>query len=250
MYGLAVIVLFLILMFVFREQSDEYLIPLLLEKDFPFTAYENEKEVTSKRLKKAKLVFILLLVLPFKNYSLSYLCIIFFLFLFVYKLEYVKRKKGEKKKLKQLQFQFPIWLRQLQILLQCNNVIHALRLSRETAPILIQEDLDQLISEVEKDAIQFQPYINFLSQYHLPEIERAMKLLYRYQMVGQQDTYLQFQRMIQTTTKWLRNERETRNDEKMMIYQWWGILPLIGVTVLFMCIMSEILMNLFGKGVA
>ena len=250
MYGYLIIFIYLFSIFVIHEPLDDFLIPLLIEKDFPFQPLEDKKMITKKRIYKAKFAFVLLLALPSQNYSLVYLCFIFILFLLIFKLEYIKRKQEEKKKLKQLKFQFPIWLRQLQILLQCNNVIHALRISKEAAPILIKEDLNVLISKIEKDSIQFQPYLEFLSQYHLPEIERAMKLLYRYQMVGQQDTDIQFQRMIQTTTKWLRSERETRNDEKMMIYQWWGILPLMGVTVLFMCLMSEILINLFGKGVA
>ncbi len=76
-----------------------------------------------------------------------------------------------------------------------------------------------------------------------------MKLLYRYNTVGKEDAYVQFNRMIQTTTKWLRSERSSRAESKLMFFQWWGMLPLLGVTVLFMAIMFEIIINLFGEGV-
>ena len=92
------------------------------------------------------------------------------------------------------------------------------------------------------------PYLHFLKMYHLSEVERAMKLLYRYNTVGKEDAYLQFNRMIQTTTKWLRSERSQRNETRLMAFQWIGMAPLFGVTVLFMAIMFEILMRMFNNG--
>lgn len=76
-----------------------------------------------------------------------------------------------------------------------------------------------------------------------------MKLLYRYQSVGKADAYQQLQRMIETTAKWIRAERKERFDTKLLFYQWWGMLPLLGVTVMFMAVMFQIILDLFGKGV-
>ena len=151
--------------------------------------------------------------------------------------------------MRQLQFQFPIWLRQLQILIQTNTVHQALIASTQTAPSLIHDDLSHLIEATSNDAISIQPYLSFLNQYHLAEVERAMKLLYRYQSVGKADAYQQLQRMIETTAKWIRAERKERFDTKLLFYQWWGMLPLLGVTVMFMAVMFQIILDLFGKGV-
>ncbi|MEG0823423.1 MAG: hypothetical protein RSG07_02840 [Erysipelotrichaceae bacterium] len=149
-----------------------------------------------------------------------------------------------------LKFQFPIWLRQLQILIQTNTVVRALDESYSKAPTLIRHDLSALVNELEVDAIRLEPYLKFLQAYRMPEVERAMKLLYRYNAVGKGDAYEAFNHMIHSTTKWLRTERNSRCESKMMAYSWWGMLPLFAVTILFMAIMFEVIISLFGKGVA
>lgn len=183
------------------------------------------------------------------DYSIPYLFIVFFLFIFFLKKDYWHLKNQHKKKSNLLKFQFPIWLRQLQILLQTNTVGQSLNLSYEHAPLLIQEDLKQLIQSIENDAVSISPYLNFLKSYRLCEIERAMKLLYRYNTVGKDDAYMQFNRMIQTTTKWLRNEREVHHKDALLLYEWFAIVPLLGVTVLFLAIMCEVVMNMFTNGI-
>ena len=89
------------------------------------------------------------------------------------------------------------------------------------------------------------PYLNFLRSYRLSEIERAMKLLYRYNTIGKDDAYHQFNRMIQTTTKWLRSEREQHHQDSLAIYEWFSMIPLIGVTILFLAIMCDVILNMF-----
>lgn len=237
------------LLFVVNKSIDPFLIDLLMEHDVAELMHDNPEVTVAKRLKQAKPVFLLIALWPQFNYQFYWLVVVIALFLLVYKQAYLKLKNAYKQRVKQLKFQFPIWLRQLQILIQTNTVVTSLRLSAETAPQLIQDDLAILIAEVEEDAIHLTPYMNFLKAYRLSEIERAMKLLYRYNTVGKDDAYVQFNRMIQTTTKWLRSERNSRFESKLMFFQWWGMLPLLGVTVLFMAIMFEIIINLFGEGV-
>ena len=54
--------------------------------------------------------------------------------------------------------------------------------------------------------------------------------------------------MIQTTTKWLRSEREEHHKDAMAIYEWFSMIPLFGVTLLFLAIMCEVVMNMFMNG--
>lgn len=230
---------------VFNKSIDPYLVNLLAEKDLE----QFDEAWFYRRVRKAKVVFILMIGWPTVNYHFIYAMGVVFLAFLTYKQAYFVIKAQQKRRLRQLRFQFPIWLRQLQILIQTNTIVTSLILSQASAPELIEDDLKQLITEIEADAIHLAPYLNFLKQYRLSEIERAMKLLYRYNTVGKDDAYVQFNRMIQTTTKWLRTERGNRNESKLMAFQWWGMLPLFGVTVLFMAIMFEIMIGLFGKGV-
>lgn len=239
-----------VVLIVMNQSINSYLVDFLGEKDIENVSGEVSEEWFYKRVRKAKVVFILFVGWPSVDYHLVYGIGVVFLAFLTYKQEYFKVKTQQKRKLRQLRFQFPIWLRQLQILIQTNTIVTSLRLSQDSAPELIEDDLRRLIVDIEADAIHLTPYLNFLKQYRLSEIERAMKLLYRYNTVGKDDAYVQFHRMIQTTTKWLRSERGNRNESKLMTFQWWGMLPLFGVTVLFMAIMFEIMIGLFGKGVS
>ncbi|MEG0265256.1 MAG: hypothetical protein RR641_04715 [Erysipelotrichaceae bacterium] len=245
-----VLYLFLITITLFHQPIDTFLCDLLIERDLSLYKIEDSNAYMLKRVMKARYVLLGLVIWPLLDFDIRYLLIITMLSVFVLKKDYFKLKKTQKQQLKQLRFQFPIWLRQLQILIQTNTVSTSLLLSKENAPSLIKDDLDILIKELKEDAIHLQPYLNFLKRFRLSEIERAMKLLYRYNSVGKEDAYFQFNRMIQSTTKWLRSERYERADSKMMLYQWWGMLPLFGVTVLFMAVMFEIIIDLFGKGVS
>ena len=202
-----------------------------------------------KSFKNAKASLLLIALWPYFNYSLLYLIALLICFVFMLKIDELQAMSLEKAKIKQIKYQFPIWLRQIQLLLQNNTVLVALELSSKNAPPLIQEDLNQLIQQIQEDAIHIQPYLSFLNQYHLLEVERAMKLLFRYNTVGKDGSEKQLNRMIQTTTKWLRNERKDHNNAKLTRYSFISLLPLVAVTFLFMVIMFEIITRLFQQGV-
>ena len=242
------LIITILFLFIFQNIIDPYLIQFINDQEIS-VFIENSNEVLIKRLRKSKVVLILLIFWQFFDYSFIYLFVIFGLFLFMLKKDDIKIKNQLIKEKNLLKFQFPIWLRQLQILLQTNTVSQSLSLSYEYAPRLIKKELKHFIQEIENDALNISPYLNFLKFYRLNEIERAMKLLYRYNTVGKDDAYVQFNRMIQTTTKWLRNERTEHHRNSLALYEWISMIPLVGVTVLFIAIMCEVIINMFSNGI-
>lgn len=242
------IVMILLLFFIFNQQIDPFIINIIQENDLDLYV-DDINEFMNKRLKKSKPILFLLILWSLSEYSILYLGLIISLFIFFLKKDYLSLKQQAKKKSNLLRFQFPIWLRQIQILLQTNTVSQSLKLSYEHAPNLIKNDLHKLIKEIEVDALNISPYLNFLKSYRLSEIERAMKLLYRYNTIGKDDAYIQFNRMIQTTTKWLRSEREQHHQDSLAIYEWFSMIPLVGVTILFLAIMCDVIINMFTNGI-
>lgn len=237
----------LIVLFLLFHPFENWLIALIKENDFD-TMVKNSDERMHIRIKKARLSLFMLTIWSVLDYSLTYLVFVLTVFFLMLKIDYWKLKRSFKKTAALLKFQFPIWLRQLQILLQSNTVAVSLQLTLPHAPMLIQEDLKELIIQIEEDALNITPYLNFLKGYRLSEIERAMKLLYRYNTVGKEDAYLQFNRMIQTTTKWLRSERMAHHDDSLAIYEWISMVPLAGVTVFFLAIMCDVIVNMLKSG--
>lgn len=238
------LIITILFLFLFQNVIDPFLIQFIKNEE-----YVHSDETLLKRFRKSKIVLILLIFWNIFDYSIIYLFIIIGLFLFLLKKDDIKIKNQLSRDKNLLKFQFPIWLRQLQILLQTNTVNQSLKLSYHYAPKLIKKELKDFIQEIENDALNITPYLNFLKYYRLNEIERAMKLLYRYNTVGKDDAYVQFNRMIQTTTKWLRSERTEHHKNSLALYEWISMIPLVGVTVLFIAIMCEVIINMFSNGI-
>ncbi|MBQ9986829.1 MAG: hypothetical protein IJP28_00470 [Erysipelotrichales bacterium] len=201
-----------------------------------------------KRYKQLMYVCSLLMLWPLADYSWIYATGIGIAGIFVYFYPVYQKQKEEENSLRRLRYDFPIWLRQIQILLQNNNVQHSLEKSLPQAPMIMQEELRTLIDRLNQNATDLTAYLNFMSEYDIYEISRAMKLLYRYHMVGAEESYHQFHRMLESTGKWLRAERKRDNDSLIMMLNWIGLIPLLGCTVMFVSMMILIVMNMMKGG--
>lgn len=146
-----------------------------------------------------------------------------------------------------IRYQFPIYLRQLEILLQNNTVVKAIELSIPQAPPYLRKELQALHARLLSEPGKLASYTGFMARLNQPEIERAMKWLYRYENTGQKDAVRQFNRMIASTSKWLRQERQYAKQKRLMVSQWLGMVPLIGVTLVFLSAMMSVLMTMFER---
>ncbi len=77
-----------------------------------------------------------------------------------------------------LQMVFPQWLMKVSLLLQSENVQVAIAKSVEDAPPLLVPELEKLCEALLLHPTDIEPYLSFLQEYSLPEIQSAMKMLY------------------------------------------------------------------------
>ena len=77
-----------------------------------------------------------------------------------------------------IQMVFPRWLMEVSLLLQSENVQVAIMKSYDDAPLLLQPELKLLIEQLRLHPTEMEPYLSFLQDYPLPEIQSAMKMLY------------------------------------------------------------------------
>lgn len=77
-----------------------------------------------------------------------------------------------------LQKMFPQWLLEVSLLLQSENVQVAIMESYDEAPVLIKPALRELIQKLQLRPTDMEPYLEFLQEYALPEIQSSMKMLY------------------------------------------------------------------------
>lgn len=80
--------------------------------------------------------------------------------------------------MREFQKVFPRWLMDVSLLLQSENVQVALMKSYEDAPELIKPELEKMLEELRLHPTEIEPYLSFLQDFSLPEIQSAMKMLY------------------------------------------------------------------------
>lgn len=77
-----------------------------------------------------------------------------------------------------MRIRFPQWLMEVSLLLQSENVQVAIMRSYEDAPLLLKPELKLLIERLKKQPTELEPYLLFLQDYPLPEVQSSMKMLY------------------------------------------------------------------------
>ncbi len=101
--------------------------------------------------------------------------------------QYAKVKSGKKvlgkgiakrSVTKGLQILFPRWLMDVSLLLQSENVQMAIFKSYEDAPELLKPELKLLNERLRLHPTDMEPYLAFLQDFPLPEVQSTMKMLY------------------------------------------------------------------------
>jgi len=212
----------------------------ILEKENP-SLWQKRRYNQSHRLR-----LIWLVILVWQN--MIQIDVLFIaLIITAYLLPWFKIRAAVKRQTDLIRYQFPIYLRQLQILMQNNTVVRAIELSIPQAPPYLRTELAALHQRLLSEPQKLSSYTSFMDRIDQNEIERAMKWLYRFENTGQKDAGRQFNRMIASTSKWLRQERQYAKQKRLMLSQWLGMVPLIGVTLVFLSAMMSVLMTMFER---
>ena len=201
-----------------------------------------------KRYKNVKLLRYLLFTVVLINKPILVISFTLVLCAISYLLPSMILERKVRHKIRSVRYHFPIYLRQIQVLLQNNTVVKSIELSLEYVPDVLKHDIEKLNEKIKVDPTNMNHYVDCMKEYNLIEIQRSMKWLYRYQNFGYKDAYSQFNRMLISTSKWLRQSRIENKKDSIQVYQWMGMLPLIGVTFVFISAMMSVVISLFERG--
>lgn len=91
---------------------------------------------------------------------------------------HIGRKISQKTIVKGIACVFPVWLMDLMLLLQSENVQVALRKSEEHVPGILRKELALLLDRLQMNPESSEPYHAFLQEFELPEIHSAMSMLF------------------------------------------------------------------------
>jgi hypothetical protein len=90
----------------------------------------------------------------------------------------VGRHLARKNIIKSVKCAFPVWLMDMILLLQSENVQVALQKSLEHAPGILRCDLEWIVDRLELAPESSEPYHAFMQEFQIPEVHAAMSMLF------------------------------------------------------------------------
>lgn len=128
---------------------------------------------------------------------------------------------------KEIKKVFPIWLRNLILYLETDNVHVAVRNSYDTCPAILKPEVENFLDNLDKDPVSMRPYLNFLATYQVPELKLAVHYLYSVATFGAGESTNQLDYLIKQNSKLEITEERIRNDDSLTGFSLMILLPML-----------------------
>lgn len=128
---------------------------------------------------------------------------------------------------KEIKKVFPIWLRNLILYLETDNVHVAIKNSYDTCPPVLKPELENFLDALANDPVTMRPYLNFLATYQVPELKLAVHYLYSVATFGTGESTHQLDYLIKQNSKLEITEEKIRNDDSLTGFSLMILLPML-----------------------
>lgn len=152
---------------------------------------------------------------------------------------------SKKSTIKELEKAFPQWLMELALLLQGNNVQNAIYMSLDTAPVVLRPALHELVEGFERDTYSITPYNDFLSEFDLPEIKSAMRMLYSITTTGTNSINEQIADLIKKQNVLMDKAEKINNEDSLAGFSTLTMVPMLFCIVKSLIDMTVLVFSLF-----
>lgn len=157
------------------------------------------------------------------NY-LAVLCAL--LFIFMLNQHRIGYKLAQKRCGEEIAKAFPQWLMEISLLLQVSeNVNTAIARSLEEAPAILAESLEAMQGQIMENPESNEPYMNFLKEFGIMEIQSAMGMLYSISSGRGGDASLQIDEILSKNTSLLGQSERLANDNRLAALYWQFLFP-------------------------
>ena len=123
---------------------------------------------------------------------------------------------------------FPQWLMEISLLLQVSeNVNAAIAKSLEEAPAILAECLRQMQMQIMENPESNEPYMNFMREFGIIEIQSAMGMLYSISSGRGGDADMQIDEILSKNASLLSQSEHVANDGRLAALYWQFLFPSI-----------------------
>ncbi|MCI8635387.1 MAG: hypothetical protein HFJ05_07280 [Eubacterium sp.] len=154
------------------------------------------------------------------------ICIpVFFVMLNQHKLGY---RLAKKRCAQEITKAFPQWLMEISLLLQVSeNVNAAIAKSLEGAPVILAEALQKMQEQIMENPESNEPYMNFMKEFQMIEVQSAMGMLYSISSGRGGDADLQIDEILSKNASLLSQSENAANDGRLAALYWQFLFPSI-----------------------
>ena len=203
--------------------------------------YDEAKEAkVSKKIAVIPVVLFISGFLYFKNIVIAVVGIV--VVLFFLNQHKIGHSLAKKKVAKEIEKQFPNWLMEVALLLQTDNVQVAIRKSIDNSPEVLLYALENLVDELEENPNSIEPYHRFLKEYHNPDVQSAMKILYSLSSGNAGDVTKQVEELIDRNNALMDKAEKLSQEDKIAGMKVYILLPSLLASFKLMVDMSLLLM--------
>lgn len=157
----------------------------------------------------------------------------------------MQKQKAVRSIIKEVNKTFPIWMRNMVLFLQTDNVHVSIQRSYNTCPRILQPELKKFIRGIAEDPISMKPYTEFLKDFDTPTLKLSVDYLYSLASFGAGDGLGQLDYLIEQNSKLSIAEEKIRNEEQLGGFSLMLYMPMV-LAVLKLCLDMILMLSLFS----
>lgn len=133
----------------------------------------------------------------------------------------------QKKVIQSIQKEFPMWLRNVILNMQTENVFIAMEKAAEDTSYPLRSELKNTLQEIEKRPGSIQAYQHFLKKFEVKQIKMVFLMFYSLNEFGTKEAQNQLNAMIQRNNKLAKQSERFINEEELGIFGIYMLLPMV-----------------------
>lgn len=127
----------------------------------------------------------------------------------------LRNKRDKEAILKEINKAFPVWIRNMVLLLQINNVSVSIQESLKTCPLVMKPHVEKLLKGIEENPASSKPFDDFCKEYNIPDIKLTVNFLYYLSNFGSDEMLGQLDYIIKQNDHLTLNEERIRNEDSL-----------------------------------
>jgi hypothetical protein len=159
----------------------------------------------------------------------------------------LRHRLARKRIKKEVEKSFPIWLMDLSLLMQTENVHNALEKSVDKAPYVLKKELTRLVEAIERNPDSIEPFLDFMPWMDLPDVQSALRLIYSMWATGDgEDMEKQISVLVERNHHLMDKAERIANEDALAGAGMLVLIPMVTGSVKMMTDMGLLLVGLMN----